>query len=90
MATPRPPGVRRASVFEERLARAANILPAFRPLKSLWGSGLARSHSLTPLRPHFGSPMLAKRRRQGPLGASLFRHQFSMIARRPGVQSNKY
>jgi hypothetical protein len=28
-------------VFEERLARAANILPAFRPLKSLWGSGFA-------------------------------------------------
>ena len=51
MATPRPPGVRRASVFEERLARAANILPAFRPLKSLWGSGftpLAFARSASP------------------------------------------
>ena len=42
MATPRPPGVRRASVFEKRLAHAANTLPTHRP-QILNGLGVRRA-----------------------------------------------
>ena len=60
MATPRPPGVRRAGVFEERLAHAANS-PTHAPrFVSLWLVGLrfARIRSLrsatlpSPANPH--------------------------------------
>jgi hypothetical protein len=68
MPTPRPLGVRRANVNEERFVRAANNLPARRPLYPCGAWGSARcSARLTHIA--LGPVGLGLRRRQGPLCA---------------------
>jgi hypothetical protein len=67
ISAPRPPGVRHSNGLKktENGYVTYNTLPALRPLESCGARASFRSHSLTPLQPDFGSPMLAQTSQAG-------------------------
>lgn len=100
MPTPRPPGVRRANVFEEQFVLHVTSAVHARRLNPKSSSGfapLAFAHSASATLPSPANPRksLSRARFIGsgnvvnrrPLGASLSRALVSMFARRPGAQS---
>jgi hypothetical protein len=73
MPTPRPLGVRRANVNEERFVRAANNLPALRPFVSCGGLGFgALQRAPHPHSPRPGWPRATSQ--AGTVRRNIFPH----------------
>ena len=76
MPTPRPPGVRRADDLKKQIVQRLTPCPRFAPWILVGARASFRSHSLTPLRPDFGSPMLAKTSQAGIRYMQVFGRMF--------------